>query len=986
MTYPNITYKRGCNPCNKKGKEYPGINYKPSLLREQEREQKVLEVGNCLQDNFGDKQISQILKVETFSQIPFYKVREFATGKSEFVRWDYIPYSYKVVGCPSSATFPPKPTLKIGDCAQWSYTRKGKTIIDQGTIVKIDGDDVTLETQREIMGVKGLSFHDIYELSPCPKSNPATYSKVSYSPSLLRERVAPVTPEVAKEKLYQRGADGYPIGADKILRDAYGPIPNPDQPFWRRTGFVKPTKIYGWQWSADYRQWRAYVKFPDGTETWTSPREQTTTYPSVSYRPPPTGVKISPLKENVWLVNGQQIRDRLDVDFVLGGHDLRYSFIPAGEIWVDEAAKPEERECLVAHEIEERRLMAGGMEYGKAHEAANVVEAECRRKYPEISYSTLKEKPSWRPEVEGHYRCTKCDWEGYLTWREFLNILKTGCPKCGATVAQPEPSYLKESEIPDLVKRGIFELKTYGKVSDYYRASQQEKQTVDDWLVRIKHRLAYEPGTMERRYLAIVKELSVKEPVVDNVEVYTSEILPSEVAQATGLHRDPKVEYRYTAYYLGPDLKFFQRDLEKLLRERTGVPYLVVDAYYIPEKPSYLKEARPTGADFSIGEMIYSVDAPGEIQGKVIGYTKTAGQISYIIELPSGEKATVMRYQARPKISYLKEAIPETECQIIPPEYYDLLGWLDASVPDYSFFIKPGAGDRKLTETLQKLKEGVARIHESALFHDFLLTMSKFHYYSISNQMLIALQRPTATRVAGYVTWQDLGRQVKAGEKGIAILAPCLPPRLLKCPLCEKVFTERELKKHLVEMHQREDVSILVREAREEAIGVPTPKSFEVVHVFDIAQTEGKPLPEVVVPVLTGAYSEDLYNRLMGLAAKHSVTVSFDPKPGLDPSIKGTMIGKSIWVKPDEPEAQRLKTLGHELAHYFTEAVFAIPRVDAEVIAESVAFVICAHFGFDTGTRSFPYVALWAKDKKVLEQNSASIRKISGRIIDEVEK
>ena len=78
-----------------------------------------------------------------------------------------------------------------------------------------------------------------------------------------------------KEKLYQRGPDGYPVGADKIMRDAWGPIPDPDQPFWSGKGFIKPVKIYGWQWSPDYHSWRAYVGFPDGTETWTSPLKQT---------------------------------------------------------------------------------------------------------------------------------------------------------------------------------------------------------------------------------------------------------------------------------------------------------------------------------------------------------------------------------------------------------------------------------------------------------------------------------------------------------------------------------------------------------------------------------------------------------------------------------------------------------------------------------------------------------------------------------------
>lgn len=194
---------------------------------------------------------------------------------------------------------------------------------------------------------------------------------------------------------------------------------------------------------------------------------------------------------------------------------------------------------------------------------------------------------------------------------------------------------------------------------------------------------------------------------------------------------------------------------------------------------------------------------------------------------------------------------------------------------------------------------------------------------------------------------------------------------------------ERELRAHIQQAHPSADVSALVRRAKEGAEVVPTPTYFKVVHVFDIAQTEGKPLPEVAVPVLSGAYSQELSDKLMRLAQKEGIAISFEPQPSLDPAIKGTQLGKDIWVKPDEPEAQRLKTLAHEIAHYFT-GVFSIPRADAEVIAESVAFVVSAHFGFDTGVRSFPYVALWAKEKKVLDQNLASVGRISGRMIEEL--
>ena len=106
----------------------------------------------------------------------------------------------------------------------------------------------------------------------------------------------------------------------------------------------------------------------------------------------------------------------------------------------------------------------------------------------------------------------------------------------------------------------------------------------------------------------------------------------------------------------------------------------------------------------------------------------------------------------------------------------------------------------------------------------------------------------------------------------------------------------------------------------------------------------------------------------------------------MDPGIKGFFSQAGIWVRPEEPRAQQLKTLLHEIAHYYSEGVFHIPRQDAETIAESAAFVVGTHFGFDTGVRSFPYVALWAKDKKVLENNLGAIRRVSTTIIEAMEE
>jgi hypothetical protein len=300
------------------------------------------------------------------------------------------------------------------------------------------------------------------------------------------------------------------------------------------------------------------------------------------------------------------------------------------------------------------------------------------------------------------------------------------------------------------------------------------------------------------------------------------------------------------------------------------------------------------------------------------------------------------------------------KCEIVRPRHYSLVSWFNTPVPDYSFAIEPETKERKIDEVLRRLKSGVDSIQESENFREFLLTMSKFHDYSIGNLMLIMLQKQDATRVAGFTTWKDLGRYVRKGERGIAILAPCMPPKEAR----------------VVEPEDGED---------EESLVEIRPLYFKVVHVFDISQTEGKELPEVEVPALTGEADEELFNGALELAKAQELDISFESRPYQDPAIKGMYSGKTIWVRPEESRAQQLKTLLHEMAHYYSEGVFRMPRRNAETIAESVAFTVGAHFGFDSGIRSFPYVALWAQDKKVLEQNFADIRKVSTKIIDALE-
>jgi hypothetical protein len=313
----------------------------------------------------------------------------------------------------------------------------------------------------------------------------------------------------------------------------------------------------------------------------------------------------------------------------------------------------------------------------------------------------------------------------------------------------------------------------------------------------------------------------------------------------------------------------------------------------------------------------------------------------------------------------------------VPSQYRDLTGWVSEPLPEYSLLVLPAVvpevGERKIDVVMRQLKDGVETIQQSEQFRLFLVTMSKFHNYSIGNQILIMIQKRDATHVAGFNTWKDLGRWVKPGEKGIAILAPVMPPRAT-CSKCGAKIPKGA--KYCPQCGEPVEIEEIV----------VTPAYFKVVYVFDISQTEGKPLPEFEVPVLTGEAKEELFTKVLVMAKSEGVTVTFEPRPYEDPSVKGQYSGKSIWVKPDEPKAQQLKTLLHEIAHYFSEGVFHIPRRDAETIAESAAFVVGAHYGFDTGVRSFPYVALWAQDKKVLEQNLGAIRRVATTILEELEK
>jgi antirestriction protein ArdC len=275
-------------------------------------------------------------------------------------------------------------------------------------------------------------------------------------------------------------------------------------------------------------------------------------------------------------------------------------------------------------------------------------------------------------------------------------------------------------------------------------------------------------------------------------------------------------------------------------------------------------------------------------------------------------------------------------------------------------------GDR-VAEALGRLDEAVSAIHDSEAFRRYLDVQARFHRYSFGNVLLILSQQPEATHVAGYRTWQSLGRQVRRGERGIKILVP-------------------------MRVRQRENDAD-VGEATDSAgqtsdddpAGARQRLLFGIGTVFDIAQTDGEPLATIDVPVLAGDDGVALYTQLEAIASQEGLTVERGSRRLTRPQTMGFYSPTERLIVVREAAARQMtKTLAHELAHHFGGAT--APSAEEETVAESVAYVVCARFGLDTGERSFPYVATWSREIQLFRHALGRIQGLSGRLIDHLER
>ncbi|MEF9939599.1 MAG: ArdC family protein [Clostridium sp.] len=278
----------------------------------------------------------------------------------------------------------------------------------------------------------------------------------------------------------------------------------------------------------------------------------------------------------------------------------------------------------------------------------------------------------------------------------------------------------------------------------------------------------------------------------------------------------------------------------------------------------------------------------------------------------------------------------------------------------------------KIKELTDKLEQGIKEVFTSDKYKKYLSTMQKFHSYSFNNSLLIAQQKPDASYIAGYKTWETMERHVIKGAKGIMILAPSLYKNIIYTDVTDPGTG----------LLKRDAQGNPVKERKE-----ITYASFRAISVFDISQTEGEPLPELAKE-LQGQMPD--YMLLMdSIKEVAPAPIRFD---NWNTNKKGYyhLEDKEIVIKSGMSELQTIKTAIHETTHSILHKDKAHIKDSAtmEVEAESVAFILCQHLGLDTSDYSFGYLAGWSSDKELPELKSSlqTIQQTSHKLIEDIDK
>ena len=292
----------------------------------------------------------------------------------------------------------------------------------------------------------------------------------------------------------------------------------------------------------------------------------------------------------------------------------------------------------------------------------------------------------------------------------------------------------------------------------------------------------------------------------------------------------------------------------------------------------------------------------------------------------------------------------------------------------------------RIKEITDSIEQGIKDMFNSDNYRKYLKTMSRFHNYSVNNIILIQMQCPEATHVAGFHKWKnEFGRNVRKGERGIRILAPA--------PVKKKIEMTK-IDPH-TQMPAKDENGNDITEEKE--IKIPY---FKVVSVFDVSQTDGRPLPAIVSTLDGRVEKYDIF--LEALKRSSPVPIGFKK---LAPNLDGYFSPKdqAITLREGMSEVQTVCAAVHEIAHAklhdydnqptveVEEGVFEEPkrkgRRTEEVEAESVAYSVCQYFHIETAENSFGYIAGWSQGKelKELRESLETINKTASELITDME-
>lgn len=284
---------------------------------------------------------------------------------------------------------------------------------------------------------------------------------------------------------------------------------------------------------------------------------------------------------------------------------------------------------------------------------------------------------------------------------------------------------------------------------------------------------------------------------------------------------------------------------------------------------------------------------------------------------------------------------------------------------------------QRLKDITDSIERGIEDLFQSDKYAEYLRTMSRFHRYSVNNTMLIYMQKPNATLVAGFNKWRDqFERNVMKGEKGIKIIAPTP---------CKKKIEQEKLDPDTKMPMLDADGKVIIEEKE---IKIPM---FKPVTVFDVSQTEGKPLPQLASDLSGNVQNYEVF--LEALRRASPVPIDFKPiRDGSDGFF--SLDNQSITIREGMSEVQTVSAVVHEIAHSKLHNKPAEAenetkdRHTEEVEAESISFAVCAYYGIATGENSFGYIATWSKDKELKELRASleTINSTSSELITDIDR